>query len=120
MNLNLILLDAAPAAQGPLGENSWMIMMGLIFVIMYFFMIRPQTQKQKKTKQLVEDLAKDSRIVTIGGIHAKVIKVGETTLVVEIESGAKMKIDKASISLDSTAAAYGEKEKSDKKEKVKN
>lgn len=105
--MKLLLLNA----EAPLGDSSWMIMMAMIFAVMYFFMIRPQQQKAKKTKTLLDDLKKDSNLVTIGGVHGKVVKVEETTFTIEVESGARMKVEKQAVSLDYTQAAYGSKEK---------
>lgn len=109
MNLNLIFLDGAPA--GPMGDQSWMIMMGLVFVVMYFFMIRPQSQKQKKTKKLIEELKVGDKVVTIGGLHGSVVTLDDAQFVMEVQSGAKIKVDKSAIALDTTMAAYGEAKK---------
>lgn len=70
----------------------------LIFVVFYFFMIRPQMKRAKEQKKFRENLAKGDKVVTIGGIHARIIEVKETTLLVEAEEGnAKFKIEKAAV-----------------------
>jgi preprotein translocase subunit YajC len=78
------------------GANS-LIMMLVIFVIMYFFMIRPQAKKQKELKKLRENLKPGDKIVTIGGVHGKILEVADSTVLVSSE-GTKLRFDKAAIS----------------------
>ncbi|WP_062053484.1 preprotein translocase subunit YajC [Aquimarina longa] len=73
----------------------------LIFVVMYFFMIRPQMQKAKKEKKFAEDLKKGDRIVTKSGLHGKIFDFSEKHNAVIIETGSgKLTYDKSAISLD--------------------
>lgn len=73
----------------------------LIFVVMYFFMIRPQMQKAKKEKKFAEDLKKGDRVVTKSGLHGKVFDFSEKNNAVVIETGAgKLTFDKSAISLE--------------------
>ncbi|SHI68506.1 preprotein translocase subunit YajC [Aquimarina spongiae] len=73
----------------------------LIFVVMYFFMIRPQMQKAKKEKKFAEDLKKGDRVVTKSGLHGKVFDFSEKNNAVIIETGAgKLTFDKSAISLE--------------------
>lgn len=81
------------------------IMMVLIMVVFYFFMIRPQVKKAKDHKKLVEDLKKGDKIVTTAGIHGKIVDMNETTFLIEVEGGTKIRFDKSAISLDATKAA---------------
>ncbi len=76
-----------------------LIMMGLIFVVMYFFIIRPQRKKEKDLKKLREALKKNDEIVTAGGIHGKVIDVSQDTIIISTESIAKIKVDKSSVAV---------------------
>lgn len=89
---NLFLLSAA---QG----SSWgmFLMMGLIFVVMYFFMIRPQQKKQKEIKKFREAIKKGDSIVTIGGIYGKVNEVSESKIKVEIDKEVYVWFDKSAI-----------------------
>ena len=80
------------------GGMSTIFMFGLIIVVFYFFMIRPQAKKAKQMKQFREATQKGDRVVTIGGIHGKVAEVKETTLTIEVEGGMKMKVEKNAIS----------------------
>ena len=97
---NLIILQAQ--AQG--GSSSFLIMMGLMLVVMYLFMIRPQQKKMKAHKQFIENIAKGDSVVTTGGIHGKVVGLNEgSTIVIESE-GTRLKIEKSSISNEMSAA----------------
>ena len=93
----MYLLQAAEGQEG--GGSSWqmLIMMGLIFVVFYFFMIRPQQKKQKEAKHFRENLEKGDRVVTIGGVHGKVESVKESTLVISVEDGTKIKVEKSAV-----------------------
>ena len=73
------------------------IMLVLILVVFYFFMIRPQTKKQKELKKFREGLAVGDKVVTIGGIHGKILEVAESTILIATESG-KIRMDKSAIS----------------------
>ena len=75
-----ILLQAAPDGTGGGGSTS-LIFFGLIFVVMYFFMIRPQVKKQKKENKFRSELQKGDQVITIGGIHGKVIEVKDQKIV---------------------------------------
>lgn len=75
----------------------------LMFVVIYFFMIRPQQKKIKDEKQFENDLKVGDRIITKSGIHAKIVELAETTVVVETMSG-KLKLERSAISLELTVA----------------
>lgn len=72
------------------------IMLVLIIVVFYFFMIRPQMKKQKELKKFRESLTVGDKVVTIGGIHGKILEVAETTIVISTESG-KLRLDKSAV-----------------------
>jgi preprotein translocase subunit YajC len=96
MNLLSVLLAGE---SGGLGIN--IVMFLLIIVVFYFFMIRPQMKKQKEGKKFVDSLEKGQRIVTIGGVHGKIEEVRETTVIIGVEGGGKLKVEKRAISPDS-------------------
>jgi len=75
----------------------------LMFVVIYFFMIRPQQAKIKKEREFESALKVGDKIVTKSGIHGKIAELAETTVVVETMSG-KLKMERSSISLELTAA----------------
>ncbi len=99
--MNLILLMGTPAAGGGSALSS-LFPLVLIIVVFYFFMIRPQLKKSKDQKKFRENIAKGDKIVTIGGIHGKIVDVQEKTFLIEVEGGHKLKIEKSAISMDST------------------
>ena len=74
----------------------------LIFVVLFFFMIRPQMKKQKELKTFREALQKGDKIVTNGGIYGKISNISDNTVDVEIASGVVVKIDKYAIVKDSS------------------
>ena len=94
----LILLQAAPGG-GAMGQ---LLMILLIIVVFYFFMIRPQMKKAKLEKVFKEGLVKGDKVVTIGGVHGKIVEVGETTFMIEVDSNVKLKIEKTAVSAEAT------------------
>lgn len=69
-----------------------------IVVVMYFFMIRPQVKKQKEEAKFRSEIKKGDKVITLGGIHAKVLETNDETLLVQAEGGtSKFKINKTSI-----------------------
>lgn len=92
----------------------------LIFVVMYFFMIRPQMQKAKKEKKFAEELKKGDRIVTKSGLHGKVFDFSEKNNAVIIETGSgKLTYDKSAISLEMSQKLNTPPAPADKKVKAK-
>jgi preprotein translocase subunit YajC len=63
-------------------------------------MIRPQNKKRKELQNMRESLKKGDSVVTIGGIHGKVVEVKETTIVLSVDANTKIKVDKSSVSMD--------------------
>lgn len=106
-----ILLQASSST----GAISQVVMIALIFVIFYFFMIRPQQRKQKDIKTYLESIKKGDQIVTIGGLHGKIVELDELTMIIDAGKGTTLKFDRSAISMESTKKAYGTAEKSDKK-----
>ena len=101
--LNTFLL-MSPAGGGG-GSAQTFLFFAAILVVMYFFMIRPQTKKAKAQRTFVADIKNGDKIVTLGGVHGTVTKTSESTLVIESE-GTALKIEKSSVSLESTKANY--------------
>jgi preprotein translocase subunit YajC len=96
-HLLLVLLQA----QGGSPYQS-LIMIGLILVVFYFFMIRPQIKKTKDQKKFREALKKGDKIITIGGIHGRIAEISDTTFIIEVENNVRLKIEKAAVSMDNT------------------
>ena len=93
--LTTILLQAATAAEGAQGAG-WMnmVMLLLIFVIFYFFMIRPQTKRQKEIKKFQDSLENGKTVITQGGIYGRVREVKDNYVLVEIADGVKIRVNK--------------------------
>jgi preprotein translocase subunit YajC len=96
MNLAFILQAAATGAKQPSPYSS-LIFFAAIILIFYFFMIRPQMKKQKEMKNYREGLKKGDKVVTAGGIYGRIAEVNESTIMLEIDSNVKVKVDKGSV-----------------------
>jgi preprotein translocase subunit YajC len=81
-------------------DSRMLIMYGLIALVFYFFMIRPQLKKQKDQKKFTEELKKGDKIITTAGMHGRIAEVADTTFLIETEGGGKIRFDKSAISLD--------------------
>ncbi len=90
-----ILLQADAGQSGMIGN---FILIGGIALIFYFFMIRPQQQKQKAQRSFIDTIKKGDMVVTIGGMHGKVVAIEDNSVVLDVDRGAKIKFDKSSIS----------------------
>lgn len=90
----LPLAQAAPA--GGLFGNP-LLLLGLLFAVMYFTMIRPQAKQAKAHRALVEGLSKGDRVVTMGGIHGQIRQVDEKSVLLEVDGGTKLRVDKGKV-----------------------
>ena len=102
MTISYILLQADAGAMGGLQA---LLPFLLIFVVFYFFMIRPQMKKQKELKTYRDALQKGDKVVTTGGIYGKITGISDNTVEVEIANGITIKIDKYAILKDSSDLA---------------
>ena len=101
MQLLSIFLMMDPQGKG--GSSGTLIMMGLMIVVFWLFMIRPQAKKAKKQKEFINNLQKGDKIVTIAGIHGTVNKVNDdATLLLETSPGSYIKIERSAISMEWT------------------
>jgi preprotein translocase subunit YajC len=69
----------------------------LIVVVFYFFMIRPQMKRQKELRKFRESIQKGDNVVTTGGIYGKVADIKETTILLQVDEGVKLKVDKSAV-----------------------
>ena len=90
--LTTILLQAADGAQGAGWANMGMIL--LIFVIFYFFMIRPQTKRPKEIKKFQDSLENGKTVITQGVIYGRVKEVKDNYVLIEVADGVKIRVNK--------------------------
>jgi len=95
--LAFILLQAKPATQGSPSMLTGLLPLLLVFVVFYFFMIRPQMKRQKELSNFRNAIAKGDKIVTTGGIYGKVVEVTDSYITVEIANDVKVKVDKNAV-----------------------
>lgn len=82
-----------------MGEGgSQLVMLLLILGVFYFFMIRPQMKKQKELKKFREALKAGDQVVTVGGIHGKVLEITDTNVLISCEGGTKIRVEKSAVS----------------------
>ncbi len=93
LSLLFLLLTGSPEDAG------WMnlVFIGLIFAVFYFFIIRPQQKKQKEIEEKVSNMEKGDKIVTSGGIIAKVTSVEDDSVLAEVDTDVKVRFTKNSI-----------------------
>lgn len=83
------------AAQPGAGSNlSFLLMIGLMILVMYFFMWRPESKRRKELQKFRDGLKKGDKIITAGGIYGTVKEIKETTLLIEVDSNVTLRIDK--------------------------
>lgn len=89
------------------GGSTWtsLLPLFLILVVFYFFFIRPQTKKTKEQRKFREALKKGDKVVTIGGVHGKILEVKETTVVLDVGNQLKLTVEKSAIVMDNTQIA---------------
>ena len=75
----------------------------LIVLVFYLFFIRPQMRKSKEQKKYREALKKGDKIITIGGVHGKIVEVQETTFTIEVEGQNRLKIEKSAVAMDGSS-----------------
>ena len=103
MNFLSILQAAGAPAQGG-GWSMW-IMLILIFVVMWFFMIRPQRKQQKELQAFRDSLKKGDKVVTIGGIYGTVCEIKEESVLIEVDNNVKIRVSKQALVKDFTDPA---------------
>jgi len=75
-----------------------LFLMGLIFAIFYFLLIRPQKAKEKQHQKMLEGIAKNDEVVTSSGIHGTIVNLKDKTVSLRIDENVKMEVERSSIS----------------------
>ena len=97
---NTIFLQAAPQGGGGGGSMQILMLLGIV-AIFYFFMIRPQQKRNKEQTKFRNELQKGQKIVTIGGLHGKIVEIQEKTVTVEAADNVRLKFEKSAIAMNS-------------------
>mgnify|MGYP001160336751 CR=1 FL=1 len=100
--LSSILLMTQPNQEGSGGFGS-LIFLLLIIVIFYMFFIRPQMKRSKEQKKFRENIKKGDKIITIGGLHGKIVEVQETTFTIEVAENTRLRIEKTAVAMDGSS-----------------
>jgi len=106
--LSSILLMTPQGQEGGGGFGS-LIFLLLIIVIFYLFFIRPQMKRSKEQKKFRENLKKGDKIITIGGLHGKIVEVQDTTFTIEVAENIRLRIEKSAVAMDGTSQIGGQK-----------
>lgn len=90
---------ATPAADSNslFGSLGSMLPLVLMFVVLYFVMLRPQMKRQKESKAMLEALGKGDEVVTTGGLLGRISKLGETFLTIEVASGVELQVQRTAV-----------------------
>lgn len=100
----ITLLQAATgAAQQPGGGWTFWVMIAAMILIMYFFMWRPEQKRRKEMQKFREGLKKGDKVITAGGIYARIKEVEDKTLLIEVDSNVTLRIDKNMVVADPSA-----------------
>ncbi|WP_375762804.1 preprotein translocase subunit YajC [Apibacter muscae] len=99
-----IILDSKGGLMEQIGGFAPIV---LLFIVFYFFFIRPQTKRQKQEKTFQQEIGKGTRVVTTSGIHGRILEVTDDGVVIETMAG-KIKFEKSAISRELTMARYPE------------
>ena len=99
MFISSAFAQTAPAAAGADMQSSLMTFLPLVlmFVVLYFVMIRPQMKKQKEHRSMIDALARGDEVVTVGGVLGKVAKMGDNYLSLEVAGGVELQVQRSAV-----------------------
>jgi preprotein translocase subunit YajC len=98
MFISEALAQTAPAATGSTESTLFSLLpLVLMFVVLYFIMIRPQMKRQKEHKAMLDALAKGDEIIVAGGVVGRITKLGDSTVGVEVANGVELQVQRPSI-----------------------
>jgi len=103
MNLLNFLLFMPPAEGEEGGGLMSFLPLVLIVLVFYLFFIRPQMKKSKDQKKFREAIKKGDKIITIGGIHGKIVEIQETSFTIEVEGQNRLRVEKSAVAMDSSS-----------------
>ena len=99
MFISSAFAQTAPAAASSSTQSTLLSLLPLVlmFVVLYFIMIRPQMKKQKETKAMIEALAKGDEVVIAGGVLGKIAKLGDSFLHIEVANGVELQVQRGAV-----------------------
>ncbi len=99
VSLNSEYLNLLAFQQGGDGSGvmSTVLMFGLIILIFYFFILRPQQKRSKERQKLLESLKKGDKVVTLGGIHGTIMGMDDKTILIQVTDAVKLKFEKSAV-----------------------
>ena len=98
MFISSAFAQTAPAAGGDMQSTLMsMLPLALMFVVLYFVMIRPQMKKQKEHTAMISALTKGDEVITGGGLLGKVSKMGDTFIGLEVSSGVEIQVQRSAV-----------------------
>ena len=89
--------QAAPATGGAESSLFSLLPLVLMFVVLYFIMIRPQMKKQKEHKAMIEAIVKGDEVIIAGGVMGRISKLGESYLHVEVADGVELQVQRGAV-----------------------
>lgn len=100
--LNILLMTPQGGASGT--NSGWYSFLPLLLIVavFYLFFIRPQMKRSKDQKKFRESLQKGQKIITIGGIHGRIVEMQDTTVTIEVEDQVRLRVEKSAIAIDNT------------------
>jgi len=108
--LNYVLLMAPQSTPGQKSNPlTSLLPFILILVVIYFFMIRPQSKRAKEQRAFKDKIGKGDKIITIGGVHGKIIEVLEKDFIIDVGGGVKLTIQKEAVSMEASKNLNTEK-----------
>lgn len=111
MILSSIFLQAAAGTTAQGSPYSSFLVIGLIFVVFYFFMIRPQNKKQKEIQKARAALKSGDKVITSGGIYGKIREVKDDSFIIEISENVRIRVEKSAVFAAAEPAAPAEAKK---------
>lgn len=93
--MDVFLLMAQPGAEA--NPIATFLPLVLIFVVFYFFIIRPQRKKEDERKTMIGAVKKGDKVITIGGLFGNVTQVDDTSLLVQVDTNTKLRIEKTAV-----------------------
>ncbi len=107
--INILLFSSPAGEEGAGGGLGAFLPLILIVLVFYLFFIRPQMKKSKDLKKFRENLKKGDKIITIGGIHGKIVEEQERSFTIEVEGQNRLKIEKSAVAMEGASENLAQK-----------